>query len=330
MKRFGKYLIGAVLVAAILASCSNVYDEEGLHALPISFYATLDQRITTTENIPDFKVWAYTLDEWGKPAYVMDGVTAVRTGANEWSYSPAAYWPEDKPLSFMAVSPASTYALPNPQWENTIPEYECPGNEDLVISFNPDMLPVSNTIKINFRHVLAQVHVSLRALIPDYTFIIYQVSLRGIGARGLYIYPRQTTYPVSSVEDISAESAGRWLVWDHVSGKYLIYDSPEGTLLSQDFLPCDNQDYSFFIPQKLQPIDYSNAFDVGGSIVDIVYQIYNSQGLLVWPDSTTDIAHLYPDDISKAKTYFQLASGVADSTWLPSRIYNYRLTLTKQ
>lgn len=294
----GRAYISGALLAVALASCST--DEPSIPSPPegMDFEAEQERATpTTTLTIPDFKVTAYKQGQWG-PEMLMNNVTVTRTGLNSWVYAPAVDWPQDEAVDFFAVSPAWVTMNSNSWWEHVVPYDAKDISVDLLAAVRMDVNQSSGKLKLNFRHTLARVDVSLLSSsagteAPRVT----GVYLCNVADFGNFIFPHITTSP----ETNRGELADCWQVYNTTSTIFTVFEATDGGYLALSETPqlVSGGDL-FFIPVRLGSFDPSMIWQ--GAHIRIDYQDASGQ---------TVTARV----------------GIGDSTpderWLPGRSYSY-------
>lgn len=324
MKTAASILIVLLLIGAGCGSSDT--DEPYMPA--ISFEGSADERNSpvTTQTIKEFKVTAYYRAEYNFVT-IMDGVTVTRTGINKWSYSPAVDWP-GVPVNFLAVSPASANLQTN-YWGpgNQVKDYVCSGKEELLVATRFDALQGAGNIKLNFRHTLSQVLVKLRAEVPEgMKVVVHKAYIRDIAVQGDYTLPTATTSPIVG-GDLDGAVRGYWSTWNRSSTSRLIYDAGDNDMELTDVAqPLSNQDVIFFIPTKLDPVEFSGYYH--GSRIDVLYRVYDkATGTPLWPSTQTPMEDIDGEERNYAVARFSLADGVRDGEWQQGWSYNYSAVL---
>lgn len=325
----GRYQIIAIsaFLSALLAGCSDNDEirEDALRS-PISFSVDVEKSVTTTENIPNFRVWAYYVGTYGEKHDVINGAEVIRTGLNSWAYSPVAYWPDDIPVNFLAVSPSSVNVLVNNNWYHSI-NYQCPGTEDLVISAKYNELPVSPTIKLNFRHILSGVSLRLRSSRSDVDFVVYGIRINEVDIEGTFAYPFYSTSQLPEGDSPSKENTGEWYLRNS-KGDYVVNSSPEGVSLTDSFC-LFNEDCKFFLPQWFSPLEFQEWGAVTGPRIEVYFRVFDKSGNQLWPDDSTVLPYYSLADPSMAVAYFWLGSGVDGEEWAPGKWYSYDISFSR-
>lgn len=284
--------------------------------------------ITTTLNIPNFKVSASTQGQWSW-YYLMENVVVTRTGINSWTYSPKIEWP-DKPVNFYEVYPTDLkWTIFGWDRGAELITFENTGKTDVVIGAQYDVMRQSAPVKINFRHILSVVDVSLKADIPsDMTVLLRRAYIQNVADYGAYVYPKQSTDPVGDIDSGDPAVSGSWQAWGFKN--FRIFAAPDldagHPLKSSDgYLPLDSDSVRFMIPQTLQEVGYN--WQWYGSCLMAVYKILDSKGNTVWPNESTSYEYKSNDDPGWGLAQFDLYEATPDHKWLPGINYSYRLTL---
>ena len=274
--------------------------------------------VVTTENIPEFRIWAYCFSQYNYFT-LMDGTVVKRTGLNSWTYSPAVEWP-DRPVIFTAVSPADIDVSVNPYWREMIRYYQCDGKEDLLVAriYNP--LQMSGRLKLHFHHALCMVTVQLRTSLPAGTVRVRSVHVCNVTTSGDYLFPDSGTNGATP-EEITAG----WDIYG-MSSRTALFDSPEGTLLDGSLLAADNQGRYFFIPSRLGKFDFDTYYN--SSYLEVQYRIENADGTTSWPDASTDRVLLSPDNPGYGVLRLPLGDTLPENRWYSGRCYSYSVDLS--
>lgn len=281
--------------------------------------------VTTTANIRDFRVSAFTDDQWGGQEILMDSVTVRRTGVNTWTYSPTVEWP-DKNVDFYAVSPAWVPFHENRWWAHYIDYASTDCETDLLIATRIGVHQTSGTLRLNFRHTLARVTVSLRSTQPDIRVEVCRVSLHDIGLSGRFIYRNVTTSP----ETNRGELFDQWSVYNLSATRLVLFDSSskgvQPLVLTRELVdPCPTD--KFLIPVTFTRLNTDNGY-VAGSRIEVVCRLVNTAtGAVIWPDSSTHYLLQSRDYPGYGIAMFSLSSTTPDGHWLPGVDYRYTLTI---
>lgn len=321
--------IAAVAALAVAACSSESPGQQEVSENSISFETQIasipgaqsdgtdsHEGVTTTENIPEFRVWAY--DPWAY-RYVMEGVTVTRTGLNNWTYSPAAEWPGN-PVNFTAVSPASVPFIANPYWVDMV-RYTNPGNEDLLVAKITGVTQTSGRLRLHFYHALAMVKVMLHTSLPPGRVRVKSVSVMNVANFGQFQFPGDGFSNSATAEDISA-------CWDLYGGgtRLPLFLSDTGVALRSEPLYADNQGFNFFIPTILYPFDFDAYFN--SSYLEVDYRIEDEEGNTIWPDATTDRRLLSALNPGYGELRLGLGDKIPEGRWLAGKCYRYSVDLS--
>ncbi len=165
---------------------------------------SMTRATTTTLNINNFKVSAYAQDAYGTYHTLMDQVTVRRTGQNSWTYSPKVNWP-GVPVDFFAVSPASV-KVDNNAWSNHTINYSIgTGDRDLLVAVRMRAEQKSGPLKLNFRHALTRINISLQTDRRDVRIEVRNVTLHGAPDHGLFTFPTASTTPGTDPGEIFSQ-----------------------------------------------------------------------------------------------------------------------------
>ncbi len=319
------YFLMAVTASIAVAACSH--SDEGISSSnykEIKFEATTDTYsgqtreadITTTENIPEFKIWAY---DYGLYKYLMNGVTVTRTGLNSWSYSPAVDWTGNM-MCFTAVSPAAIDINTNPWWLDMI-QYKNGGSEDFLVCRVTNIKQTSGRLKLHFYHALSLVNVRLRTSLPVNSVRVKSVTVVNVSDIGQFRYPAEGFYPSTTLEQVT----DCWDIYGQ-SNRIPVFLSDDGTLLNTEILEANNQGYDFFIPSRLGEFDFDAYFN--SSYLEIDYRIENADGTTSWPDASTDYRLLSRNNPGYGQLRVGLGNQLSNSRWIAGTEYRYTVNIT--
>lgn len=326
MKTFsGKYSL-IMAVAALLAVTACSHSDEPSYSSKeneITFETnisgfTQDSRaeITTTENIPEFKIWAY---DYGLYKYLMNGVTVTRTGLNSWSYSPAVDWTGNM-MCFTAVSPANIYVDTNPWWVDMI-SYSNEGSEDLLVCRVTNVKQTTGRLKLHFYHALSMVDVRIRTSLPQNTVKVKSVTIVNVSEMGQFRYPPQGFFPTITLKEISE----CWNIYGQAN-RIPLFLSDNGTYLTDKPLDADNQGYDFFIPSLLGKFNFDTYFN--SSYLEVDYLIENPDGSVAWPDASTDYRLVSKEHPGYGRLRLGLSDKLPEDRWLAGTQYLYNLNIS--
>lgn len=278
---------------------------------------TRDADITTTENIPEFRIWGY---DYGLYSYLMKGIIVTRTGLNSWSYSPAVDWTGNM-MCFTAVSPAAIDINTNPWWLDMI-QYKNEGHEDLLVCRVTNVKQTTGRLKLHFYHALSLVNVKLHTALPANTVNVKSVTIVNVSDIGQFRYPAEGFYPTTTLQEVS----DCWDIYGQ-SNRIPIFLSDSGTYLSDIPLDADNQGYEFFIPSRLGDFDFDAYFN--SSYLEVDYKIEDGNGSTVWPDATTDYRLISKDNPGYGQLRIGLGEKLPDKRWQSGMHYRYSLDLSE-
>ena len=280
---------------------------------------------TTTWTIDNFKLSAFTAGQWGGYETLMDRVTVTRTGLNKWTYSPAVEWPGDRTVDFLAVSPSWVDVGGYSIWQSFL--FNGAGADtDLLVAVRMNVSQTGGRLKLNFRHALARVTVSLKtSLVPPMSVRVAAVTIRDVADYGNFTFPHVST----SAGTNTGELFDAWQVYNSMATRYKIFEAtdPGGyTALTQEPVQISGAGL-YMIPLKLTPLQFSGYFN--GSHIEVTYQIVNQDtGDVVWPDDSTDGRLLSADHEGYANANIDIAAPTPDSKWLPGKTYRYTLDIS--
>ena len=320
---FGSIMAMTAMTAVIACSHSDDVSyssdekEISFEATAATFVGnTRSAEITTTENIPEFRIWAY---DYGLYAYVMKGVKVTRIGLNSWSYSPAVDWTGNM-MCFTAVSPAYIDINTNPWWLDMIP-YQNKGNEDLLVCRVTNVKQTSGRLKLHFYHALSMVGVTIHTTLPPNSVRVKSVTIANVSDIGQFRYPAEGFYSTTTASEVSE----CWDIYGQ-SNRIPVFLSDNGTLLTDQTLEADNQGYDFFIPSRLGDFDFDTYFN--SSYLEIDYRIENDDGSTIWPDASTDQRLLSKENPGYGQIRLALGEELPDKRWLSGMGYRYSVNLS--
>lgn len=316
-----KIYLAFLTVAMIASGCSD--DESPVpqsseSAHEISFYATAPKgsraASVTTSTLKNFKVYAFT-----ESSVVMNGVTVTKEGGL-WTYSPQVYWPAS-PVDFYAISPAvmregTTFSSA----ENMIQGVEY-GNTDILYAVSLNQIESPAPVPLTFRHAMSNVAVMLSSTSNKYIIEVYHVSLNNISLTGNFQLPEANT----SDEGVTG-------TWQGLSApaSALVYYDIDGvpTLLTTTprNLTEGNLDVSFFVPQPLEPLQYSQTGGFSGCYMQIDCIVKDKDtGAKVWPNENTP-SYLLVAQTECGRMLFPLSTDVVTS-WQQGYSYIYNVVI---
>lgn len=316
----------ASAVALLAAACAQSDEPASKPQALLDFeVAAPSSGPTTTLNIPNFNVCAYTSDNGYQ--MIMDNVKVRRTGLNSWYYEPAVKWP-DKPVTFMAVSPMDIRINVNPYWHTTINYRTDNGHTDLVIAVKADAMQTDGRLRMNFCHTMAKVDISVVSTVPDTEVYLKEAILYNVCVGGEFYFPDFST--PAGHPDID----GCWPTYisDQAHGMFPYYIADEGRALRLTDRPqhIDNQGNIFLIPFTFPPLHENNGHIAGSAIRLTCRFVSPATGEIIWPDKETPY-QLLPDANNRDWGYifFPLQDDSRTSGWRPGMNYNYRLTIAQ-
>ena len=226
----GKFLFLALSAMALATGCSNDETTELNNGNAIDFRVTAGKltraTATTTNNIKEFQVWAYT--DSGKTTY-MTG-TKVTGGNGKWTYSGTKFWPET-PLDFLAISPIipSSNTAELTQNTNKVINYIVEdGKTDLLYAANygeTKEAHKTDPVEVNFRHALSQI--VLKAKLTENSTIdvkVKGVKIDSVQSAGILYWAKGNTVPNLKTEgNTDTENDSTWGSWGVSANKYATY-----------------------------------------------------------------------------------------------------------
>lgn len=223
-----KLMFAALGLGLIATSCSQ---EEVVSMNPdnaIAFRASTTSSTrgveSTTNNLTEFKVYAYhTLDnaEVAKP--FMDGVTVSKSGES-WGYTNTQYWPNEGTLDFYSYAPLQYTTLVDGNESTVDVPYSDKGfgtftvnsdvtkQIDLLYALNKNLSKTESPVNVNFRHALSQI-VFKSKLTDDckLTVKVDGVSICKVANTSPgFTFPTTTTSPNYSTNGTIVTNVGSW------------------------------------------------------------------------------------------------------------------------
>lgn len=342
-----RYILPLLAVMAATASCdrdSNSGPEEPVHTGNLDFdvMTTSGADTTgtvTTENIPDFRAYAYKAE--GNREIIMDGAFVHRTGKNSWVYDDPVKWP-DTPVNIEAVYPTS-YKISVSQWDfwssvqysvtRTVDGKQVSGaDQDLCVAVRRDATRDEGIIRLNFRHCMARVQLDIAADIPLTTVVVKGIDLYDVAGSGTFMLPKESTTDRTDTDQFK----NCW--YHHLSNRYQIvpyFQSGDGQEVPLTTLParlCTGNNY-FYIPIPFEPVKENNGYIAGTAIRVLCKLIRTEDGQRIWPNQFTPYQLLGPGGLNSgyAYIYFPLLDERLDhSEWLPGYDYHYTVRILKQ
>lgn len=205
-----------------------------------------DRGVTTTYNIPDFRVSAFRNGIWGQEL-LMDNVVVTRTGINSWIYYPAVEWPDNESVDFFAVSPASMTIQNNQWWFHTFRYDNVNCDTDLLVSVASGVNQSSERLRLNFRHALARVRIMLKCSDSTQKVGVSEVQICNISRFGTFFYPAKTT----SADTNTGELFDCWHTYDS-HDDITVFKPEVGNFIYLSEKPMDiGPENIFMIPDSL-------------------------------------------------------------------------------
>ena len=337
------YLL-ALSAMALAMGCSNDETTELNKGNAINFSVTAGKltraaKATTTDNISEFKVWAFT----GGNTY-MDGIE-VKGNGNNWTYDGTKFWPETE-VNFFAVSPmvpeAGTLNVNGTNKELT--DYIASGFEDLLYATNKGETKDAHktkSVNVNFRHALSQI--VFKAKLTDNSSIdveIKSIKVDGVANKATLTWPENTTGSnlITTEEDTETDKWGTWSEPTGTGTTTMAAAANDGTVK----LSLNSEKGSkeaevgiqplFLMPQTLKPwltIEGGKAKMTGSARLLINCKITDAtSGLQLWPKTGTyDYVAISLDNPKKDPKRVPNAEG-KDSKhdkWMQGKKYTYTL-----
>lgn len=301
----GKVLFTAISAMLLTASCSNDEVTELNMNNAIKFNVTTGNMsratATKTDNINNFKVWAYTSDETTKLEYMKDVV--VTKSGTDWTYSPVVFWPKDYKLDFYAVSPSTVTPTINTTTA-TITDYTVTdGKEDLLYSYKKEATKGS-AVNLNFRHALSQIAFKIKnTRATDMQVKVKSIKVKGIADKSTLTWATATTGDNLTSASNDTETGASWGSWSaptkSVAGygtEYIFYATAEGstptTLTASE---AEIGEPLFLMPQTLTPWNKlgngTTTTNYGACLlVDCQIMGGTSMDVKIWPEDASDYA----------------------------------------
>lgn len=210
----------ALSAMALVTSCSNDEVTEISDSDAIKFATTVGKNtraVTTTNNISNFKVWAFT----DSKTY-MNGITVTKTNG-AWTYDGTKFWPETS-VNFFSLNPvepsSGTVSVTNAA--QTITDYVANGTEDLIYASNIAETKANHAtapVSINFRHALSQIVFKVKNTNAKLKVAVDGVKVEGVKNTNTLTWATATTGP-NLVTDTGAdtETGSTWGTWSTPSG----------------------------------------------------------------------------------------------------------------
>lgn len=307
--------------------CFDAPQADNLRGVPSEEEAPT--RPTTTFNIRNFKITAYSPNEWGQDTLVMDNTEVFRTGNNSWTYAPEEHWP-DKPVDFYAVSPVEI-SMNNNRWWIHLVDFNWDtwqGDMDFLVAVRKNVTQTSGRLKLNFRHALARILVGIKTdLDPKkYEVRVAEVTLNGFAKSARFIFPEFTTTMDQNVGDLFPF----WTSWNTTATVTALFSQPQ----EQGYLTVSAEPWAtmpqgkYFIPIELERMHTQNLDYYEGTRLEVAYKVVDLQsGATVWPTAHTYRGDLWRQDKSYGIGRISLRDATPGHRWLPGHAYAYTVSL---
>lgn len=255
----GEFLFLALSAMALVTGCSNDETIELNNGNAIDFSVTAGKltraTATTTNNIQEFQVWAYT--DNGKTTY-MTG-TKVSKVDGKWTYNGTKFWPETQ-LDFVAISPIISGQATAELTQNTnkVINYTVEdGKTDLLYAANygeTKEAHKTDPVAINFRHALSQI--VLKAKLTENSTInvkVNSVKIDGVQREGILYWAKGNTVPnLKNEGNTDTETDTTWGRWGVSANKLETYTMNfDEKSLGKDAIEIGEP--LFLLPQTLDP-----------------------------------------------------------------------------
>lgn len=211
-----KLMFAALGLGLIATSCSQ---EEVVSMNPdnaIAFRASTASSTrgveSTTNNLTEFKVYAYhTLNGTEAQNPFMDGVIVTKNGTN-WTYTDKQYWPNDGTLDFYSFAPIDA-PYSNKGFGAFTVNSDVTKQIDLLYALNKGLDKKNGEyVNVNFRHALSQI-VFHAKLTNDCNLTVkvdgVQICKVANTSTG-FTFPTTTTTPNFSVGNPNVTNVGNW------------------------------------------------------------------------------------------------------------------------
>lgn len=293
------FLLG--IIAVVLEGCSSDEPSQVIADNPVLFESATsesEQDVTTTYDIPAFRVSAFSNNQWGS-ATLMDNVVVTRTGLNSWIYSPAVEWPEDESVDFFAVSPTSVFIQNNQWWFHTFRYDNTKCDTDLLISVSTGNYQTSQRLKLNFRHALARVQIRLKRSDPNNIVNVTEVEICNVSGSGTFYYPASST----TANTNRGELFDCWRTYNS-QDDFVVFRTDEGNSITLSDEPISvGPSNIFMIPDSLTTLHEESIWE--GSHIKVEYTV-NGQ--------------------SRTGRY-PIQEATPENRWLPGQSYLYTIDL---
>lgn len=289
--------------AVCILGCSGELPGDDRHDSEIGlegFAEDEEKGVTTTYDIPAFRVSAFRNNQWGA-ATLMDNVVVTRTGLNSWIYSPPVEWPEDESVDFFAVSPSSVTIQNNQWWFHTFRYDNYRADTDLLVSVSLGNHQTGSRIKLNFRHALARVQICLKCSDKSESVNVSGVELCNISDSGTFFFPVENTTPDTNRGEIFS----CWRTYNSQADLTVFRPDDGSSIMLGDQPIAVGPDNIFVIPDSLTAMNPDIIWE--GSHILVEYSI----------------------DGTQATDRFPIREATPGHCWLPGQSYRYTIDLAR-
>lgn len=330
--QISKVALFAIATAA-LTSCSETDsprqpDQESGNAIRFAANTEFASRAgadVTTNNLPEFNVYAYT-DEGADKVTFMDNVAVTKTSGNTWTYSPLKYWPAET-VDFYAFAPSTWVGADGPLKPVSYSNHA--GDKDLIYAVSPDLTGNGSQpnaqVVFNFRHALAKVTVLLSSTNADLRVDVSNVALANIRAKGDFTFPSASTAGTAT-----AESTGTWSNLSDVYPYMLHMSQRPDEVVTLTTTPVDLCDTGlggpkYLIPQTLTWRSHGAGQD---NYMALMCSVYDAKtGVKLWPNANTPEENIVEHStLGDGILKFALSTSQF-SEWKPGYHYVYNLVV---
>lgn len=285
-----------------LAACTNdevIEMKQDAIAFSVTAGNTTRAVVTTTNTIDNFKVRAMTA---GGTCY-MNNVVVTKSSDGVWGYEGTQFWPTEN-LTFYSVSPSTiafggTEGNGKPKVAFSVAE-KATDQIDLLYATNADVSKpaedaTDKSVKVNFRHALAQLVFKAKNTNPKLNVMIKGVRVARVEKSGTMYWPSTTTSVIVPTEGILSTSLATWTL-----------DQTLGTFTADVEMQKISSEASFLT--KVEKGDNGNITSYPGSLLLL------PQTIIPWAPSEEGTAYE-----KKSGAYFLINCKIQDATsgeWL--------------
>lgn len=335
----GKILFTAISAMLLTASCSNDEVTELNMNNAIKFNVTTGNMsraaATTTSNINNFTVWAYTSDETTKFEYMKD-VDVTKSGS-DWTYSPVVFWPKDYKLDFYAVSPSTVTPTINTTTAVITNYIVTDGKEDLLYSYKKEATKGS-AVNLNFRHALSQIAFKIKnTRATDMQVKVKKITVKGIADKSTLTWATATTGDNLTSTSNDTETGASWGSWStptksvaDYGTEYTFYSATDGS--EYTLLTSENEigEPLFLMPQTLTPWNKlgngtTTTTNYGACLlVDCQIMGGTSMDVKIWPEDASNYATV-AIPLTNPTNDPHKGTGAEHDKWMQGKKYVYTI-----